>query len=703
MKSKKLKGIIAIVVVGTIISTIAPVKASAEWLQDSENNWTWTENGNEAIGWKQVDGTWYHFDESGKMQTGWVKAEDSKWYYMNTDGAMENGWLKDSDGKWYNLAPSGEMKTGWIQETDGKWYFTDISGAMQTGVIQVEGKSYALAENGAMLIGQSVLTEGNTYTTDNNGVIIEGNTSTNSREFTKDGVLIIPDANSNTGKTTTTTADTSNSTGSSSSSSSSSSSVNIVSAIEKINDINVEKGTELKLPSSINITLSNNTTINVAVTWIAGNPAYDKNLAGKYTFTGTITLPTGVTNTNNLKASVNVNVLENLVQANEVKSIEELSDISVPKGTALDEAGLPNSVEITLSNNTTINVAVTWIAGNPAYDKNLAGKYTFTGTITLPTGVINTNNLKASVKVNVLEDLVQANEVKSIEELSNISVPKGTALDEAGLLNSVEITLGNNTTTSAAVTWDGGNPTYDKNTLGTYKFKGELTLPEGVTNPNDLKASVDVILAAHATKNIDSVQTIPSINAFCGENIADIGLPSTIDITLSDNTTTSAAVTWDSSGYNSAQTGTYTVLGIITNPENVTNTEQYSASVTITIVEPSHEAGFSSGKVKNSESNELYDMWWSGGNGSSIDTSRSGFIYIPSGIQNAVLQLNKSNQNSSIKFVTSQQKPSGDSEYTHTESELFTAHIGESIWILGIAQDKTTKRYYKVQISSNIS
>lgn len=214
------------------------------------------------------------------------------------------------DGKWYNLAPSGEMRTGWIYDTDGSIYFTDSSGAMQTGVIQVEGKSYVLGENGAMLIGNNVSFENGIYTTDDKGVIIQGNTLTENRTYTKEGVLVIPDTSSNqdTDKAASTEGNSSNNTETSSSSSSSSAKKKI-SKIDTISDIEVANGTDLDevgLPGDVDIRLSDNATTSAAVTWDGGTPNYDGDIAGTYTFTGTLNLPSGVSNPNNIKASVNV-------------------------------------------------------------------------------------------------------------------------------------------------------------------------------------------------------------------------------------------------------------------------------------------------------------------------------------------------------------------------------------------------------------
>uniref|UniRef100_UPI000C17BD22 N-acetylmuramoyl-L-alanine amidase family protein n=3 Tax=unclassified Clostridium TaxID=2614128 RepID=UPI000C17BD22 len=248
----KIRKLIAMAVVSTVISTIIPVAANAAWKTDSQNNWSWVENDNTATGWKLIQGTWYYFDSngimktgwlkdtdgtwynlapsgemktgwlkdtdgnwyylapsgamrtgwlkdtdgnwynlasSGAMRTGWLKDTDGNWYYLTSSGAMKTGWLKDTDGNWYNLAASGAMRTGWILDTDGKWYFANSSGAMQTGVIEVEGQTYALAEDGAMLSG-NIVVAGINYTTDASGAIVGDKPSAQNKIYNNDGVLI---------------------------------------------------------------------------------------------------------------------------------------------------------------------------------------------------------------------------------------------------------------------------------------------------------------------------------------------------------------------------------------------------------------------------------------------------------------------------------------------------------------------------------
>lgn len=105
---------------------------------------------------------------------------------------------------------------------------------------------------------------------------------------------------------------------------------------------------------------------------------------------------------------------------------------------------------------------------------------------------------KATVKKIHPSAVSTVTTVATVSSISDINVANGTSLGNVSLPSTVDITLSDNTTTSAAVTWDGGNPAYDGNTAGTYTFTGTIALPQGVTNPNDLKATVNVVVGAGA-------------------------------------------------------------------------------------------------------------------------------------------------------------------------------------------------------------
>lgn len=84
-----------------------------------------------------------------------------------------------------------------------------------------------------------------------------------------------------------------------------------------------------------------------------------------------------------------------------IQSLETMADINVENGTEFNAIGLPSTVEVSLDDNSTQNLAVSWDSGKPAYNKDQAGEYTFTGTLSLPANVTNTSDLVAVVRVIV--------------------------------------------------------------------------------------------------------------------------------------------------------------------------------------------------------------------------------------------------------------------------------------------------------------
>ncbi|MGG7187738.1 hypothetical protein ACQPUS_17985 [Clostridium butyricum] len=69
MKGLNLKKLVAMALTLATVTAVSPVAASAAWKQDAKGWWN-TEGNSWSIGWRQIDGTWYHFDETGYMSTG---------------------------------------------------------------------------------------------------------------------------------------------------------------------------------------------------------------------------------------------------------------------------------------------------------------------------------------------------------------------------------------------------------------------------------------------------------------------------------------------------------------------------------------------------------------------------------------------------------------------------------------------------------
>lgn len=82
--------------------------------------------------------------------------------------------------------------------------------------------------------------------------------------------------------------------------------------------------------------------------------------------------------------------------------------------------------------------------------------------------------------------------ITSVETLKNITVVQGTAFEDLKLPEKVSVTYGENETAQVDVTWNKGS--YNAQECKTYVLEGVLQLPEGIANPNGLKAQIKVVV-----------------------------------------------------------------------------------------------------------------------------------------------------------------------------------------------------------------
>ena len=83
----------------------------------------------------------------------------------------------------------------------------------------------------------------------------------------------------------------------------------------------------------------------------------------------------------------------------DITGVKALDDMTVEYGTAFDKLNLPETVTVTLSDNTTADLKVIWSEAGYAADK--AGVYTLTGTIDTGDKYTNSKNLTASIQITV--------------------------------------------------------------------------------------------------------------------------------------------------------------------------------------------------------------------------------------------------------------------------------------------------------------
>ncbi len=86
--------------------------------------------------------------------------------------------------------------------------------------------------------------------------------------------------------------------------------------------------------------------------------------------------------------------------------------------------------------------------------------------------------------------------ITAVQPLDDITVPLGTPEEELELPDFVQVELDNDPEDTALVplTWVPGDPEYDETTTGTYPFTGYLDPTGWIQNPDELTASVDVIV-----------------------------------------------------------------------------------------------------------------------------------------------------------------------------------------------------------------
>lgn len=100
------------------------------WILDTNGWWFKQYNGTwPSSQWKWIKGCWYHFNESGYMQTGWI-LDQNLWYYLKPDGSMAaDEWIFYRD-RWYYFNRSGEMAANTSVTWKNVVYHLGADGAM---------------------------------------------------------------------------------------------------------------------------------------------------------------------------------------------------------------------------------------------------------------------------------------------------------------------------------------------------------------------------------------------------------------------------------------------------------------------------------------------------------------------------------------------------------------------------------------------
>ena len=130
------------------------------------------EDGTFAVGWQQIDGESYYFNESGIVQCDqWIDN-----HYVGSDGKMaKNQWIQDryvddnglwqqnrwvNNGKWSYRYGDGTYARNKFEVINGSTYYFDADGYMVTGWSIIESNWYYFNASGCMVSNQWI---GNYY------------------------------------------------------------------------------------------------------------------------------------------------------------------------------------------------------------------------------------------------------------------------------------------------------------------------------------------------------------------------------------------------------------------------------------------------------------------------------------------------------------------------------------------------------------
>ncbi len=307
---------------------------------------------------------------------------------------------------------------------------------------------------------------------------------------------------------------------------------NIIS-INSISDIHIPFGSTAEyakavLPGTVSVVLDNATLISLPVDWTLKDGT-------EYTFEGTVVLNENITNTENKKAVVNVVVDEEPSAPANITAVSEFA-LSVSYGTLAESvlASLPESVEATLSDNTTERLMVSWNSySEPEYNPYIAGEYVISGKLILPNNgtIVNPDALSATAKITVEPMPEKVRNITGAVANNSIEVAYGTELSAVKNIlpaNAYAVIEGP-VTKQMSVAWSAESvPAYNKYVPGDYLFTGTFLMPEDgkITNTSEIKTTivVKVLPSTAETKTM-----------YVSETIAEIGGIGEVKVSIEEN------------------------------------------------------------------------------------------------------------------------------------------------------------------------
>ena len=170
-------------------------------------------------------------------------------------------------------------------------------------------------------------------------------------------------------------------------------------------------------------------------------------------------------------------------------SISPIGNLVVEQFTPFEDLELPVVIEVTLENLETAALEIQWNQGD--YNPDELGVYTILGDLVLTGNIINPSNLQAQVQVTVVETIIILT-IVAVEGFEPIQAEVGTAFADLQLPAQAQVALSDDSTIELQIYWSDNG--YNADLPGTYTLAGVLLLQEGIENPDNLQASIEVTL-----------------------------------------------------------------------------------------------------------------------------------------------------------------------------------------------------------------
>jgi beta-glucanase (GH16 family) len=320
-----------------------------------------------------------------------------------------------------------------------------------------------------------------------------------------------------------------------------------ISSVKAPTSISVANGTKvdkLNLPGNVTVVKSNKITSSAKVVWDTSK------------YNGNAVVATSFVLTGNVEGTEKTTKITVKVGAPFIVSAVAPKELTVENGTTYNELNkrLPKTVAVKLSNGLTSTTKAIWITNEYYGDVAEETTYSFIGYLE------DSNQVTTSIKVKVT-----APSIVSVKAPDAMTILNGTSIQylKNMLPKTVEVTMSNALKYNAKVTWDTSSYDPSIKVAKNYVFTGVI---EGTAKTT----TISVISSAYVeVPYVVSVVNPQAISVLNGTQVSALELPSKVVLNWSSGATSSADVTWNTTGYdgNTTEAKAFSIIGTFAGTE----------------------------------------------------------------------------------------------------------------------------------------